>query len=98
MTIDTAPIHAANAAPAMPTRIMPTCRRVMAQDAPQSPWGARRRALSRPGHRGSARQALRRFLRPDPNAVELDESIPGMDMPMNHDDESMDGMDHGMQH
>ena len=34
----------------------------------------------------------------DPNAVEIDESIPGMDMPMDHDDESMDGMDHGMQH
>jgi uncharacterized protein (DUF305 family) len=35
----------------------------------------------------------------DPNAVELDESIPGMDMPMHHsegmDQGSMDSMDHG---
>jgi uncharacterized protein (DUF305 family) len=34
----------------------------------------------------------------DPDAVEIDESIPGMDMPMDHSGESMDGMDHGMQH
>jgi uncharacterized protein (DUF305 family) len=34
----------------------------------------------------------------DADAVEIDESIPGMDMPMNHGGESMDGVDHGMQH
>jgi uncharacterized protein (DUF305 family) len=34
----------------------------------------------------------------DPDAVEIDRSIPGMDMPMNHGGASMGGMDHGMQH
>jgi uncharacterized protein (DUF305 family) len=34
----------------------------------------------------------------NPDAVEIDEHIPGMDMPMDHDGGPMDGMDHGMQH
>jgi uncharacterized protein (DUF305 family) len=34
----------------------------------------------------------------DPEAVEIDRSIPGMDMPMGHGGGSMGGMDHGMQH
>jgi uncharacterized protein (DUF305 family) len=34
----------------------------------------------------------------DPDAVEIDRSIPGMDMPMDHGGGSMDGMHHGMQH
>jgi hypothetical protein len=35
----------------------------------------------------------------DPNAVEIDEMIPGMEhMPMDHGGGSTDGMDHGMQH
>jgi hypothetical protein len=34
----------------------------------------------------------------DPDAVEIDRSIPGMDMPMGHPGGSMGGMDHGMQH
>jgi len=34
----------------------------------------------------------------DPEAVELDRSIPGMDMPMDHDGASMEGMDHGTGH
>jgi len=34
----------------------------------------------------------------DPDAVEIDRSIPGMDMPMEHSRGSMDGMDHGTQH
>ena len=34
----------------------------------------------------------------DPDAVEIDRSIPGMDMPMDHGGASMGGMDHGMQH
>jgi uncharacterized protein (DUF305 family) len=32
------------------------------------------------------------------DAVEIDRSIPGMDMPMDHGGGSMGGMDHGMQH
>jgi uncharacterized protein (DUF305 family) len=34
----------------------------------------------------------------DPDAVEIDRSIPGMDMPMDHGGGSMDGMDHRIQH
>jgi uncharacterized protein (DUF305 family) len=34
----------------------------------------------------------------DPDAVEIDRSIPGMDMPMDHGNRSMGGMDHRMQH
>jgi uncharacterized protein (DUF305 family) len=34
----------------------------------------------------------------DPDAVEIDRSIPGMDMPMGHPGGSIGGMDHGMQH
>jgi hypothetical protein len=34
----------------------------------------------------------------DPEAVELDRSIPGMDMPMDHDGASMEGMDHRTGH
>jgi uncharacterized protein (DUF305 family) len=35
----------------------------------------------------------------DPNAVEVDEMIPGMEhMQMDHGEGSMEGMDHGMQH
>lgn len=34
----------------------------------------------------------------DPDAVEIDEQIPGMDMPMDHGGGPMDGMDQGMQH
>jgi hypothetical protein len=34
----------------------------------------------------------------DADAVEIDRSIPGMDMPMDHGSGSMGGMDHGMQH
>jgi uncharacterized protein (DUF305 family) len=34
----------------------------------------------------------------DPDAVEIDRSIPGMDMPMDHGGASMGGMDHGVQH
>jgi uncharacterized protein (DUF305 family) len=34
----------------------------------------------------------------DPDAVEIDRSIPGMDMPMDHGSRSMGGMDHRMQH
>lgn len=34
----------------------------------------------------------------DPDAVEIDRSIPGMDMPMDHSGGSMEGMDHGIPH
>ena len=34
----------------------------------------------------------------DPEAVEIDRSIPGMDMPIDHGAGSMDGMDHGQGH
>src|SRR5918999_2053203 len=44
---------------------------------------------------GFLQQILDRFPG-DPDGVEIDRSIPGMDMPMDHGGGSMGGMDHGM--
>ncbi len=46
---------------------------------------------------GFLQQIVNRFPG-DPDAVEIDRSIPGMDMPTGHDGGAMDGMDHGMHH
>jgi hypothetical protein len=46
---------------------------------------------------GFLQQILERFPG-DRDRVEIDRSIPGMDMPMDHGSGSTDGMDHGMEH
>jgi uncharacterized protein (DUF305 family) len=53
--------------------------------------------VDQPNEIGFLQQIVERFPG-DPDAVEIDRSIPGMDMPMDHGGDSMGGMDHGTQH